>query len=123
MRDRQKSLANAIIHLKTADMYMADFYNSCDQQSHGRRVSSVYRQKIEWILNDLKTNTRLPDFVREWIKSEIEGDVLVIPALIEKISLLKEEGRQALEELVDCLLSGQELKIETINNETSDSKV
>lgn len=109
----QIALVNALIHLKVADEYFISFAND-NPGTKGAELFKTYSARIHWIHNDLITNPRLPEQVREGIKREVNGDVLVIPVLVEKIALLSEENRQSLETLVEGLLSGEKIMVEKV---------
>lgn len=112
----QIALVNSIIHLTVADQYMSSFVND-NPHTRGATIMRVYCDKIRWIQKDLITNPRLPEEVRQGIKNEVTGDVLVIPALAEKMALLSDENRQAVEVLIDGLLSGEKIIVEKINQD------
>lgn len=107
----QIALVNGLIHLTVAEQYFSSFAKD-NPGTKGASILGNYSNRIKWIYNDLITNPRLPDEVREGIKREINGDALVIPALVEKVALLTEENRQAIETLVDGMISGERIIVE-----------
>ena len=109
----QVALVNTIIQLKVADYYMASFIADTRAQSLGVRMFKKYREKIGWVLQDILTTEALPQVLRDEIRREMNSDVLVMPALLEKISLLNDQSRVALEGIVDSILNGEKLTVET----------
>ena len=65
------------------------------------------------MLKDLVTHPSLPQEVRDGIKDEINSDLFTVPAIAEKVALLKPESREAIEELIDTILAGAEVTVET----------
>lgn len=112
----QGNIVSGIHHLLMATEHFESFRRD-HQHSKGDILFKGYTQRIRWILTDLKTHPFLPDTVRSGIKKEIESDVFAIPAINEKISLLKPEHREHLEEIIDRLINGEELIVENITEE------
>lgn len=110
----QIALVNVVIQLKVADFYMASFIADSPPSSLGARMFKKYRERVAWILTDILTIPQLPQEVRDEIRKEVNSDVLVMPALLEKISLLNEESRLAMEGIVDSILKGETLNVVTI---------
>jgi hypothetical protein len=109
----QISLANGLMHLRIAQMYFSSFATD-NPGTKGARLFGNYSQKIEWIIKDLQNSPFLPEPVRIGIKRDMESDVLVIPALVEKIALLTEENRLAMETLVEGLIKGEKITVEKL---------
>ena len=112
----QIALANGLMHLRIAQM---NFYSFAldNPDSRGGRIFTGYNGRIDWMLNDMVTNPRLPQSVREGIKSDIQSDVLVVPSIAQKVTLLTEENRLAIEALIDSMIAGEKLIVEKVNNE------
>ena len=117
---RGANIINAIQNLKMAQEQFDDF---CRQypNSQGSRLFGSYSKKISWIFSDIVTHPFLTDEVRNGIKHEIESDVFAVPAIIEMVALLSPEQRDLIESTLEAMLSGQEVKIVDINDETHDS--
>lgn len=81
----------------------------------GSKLFKKYVDKIDWIFSDIITHPFLTDDVRAGVKSEIESDVFSVPAIVEKVALLTPEQREIIEDTIDAILSGQEVKIIDIN--------
>ena len=112
----QITLANGLMHLRIAQLYFSSFAND-NPGTRGARLFGNYSDKLEWIIKDLQNNPFLPELVRDGIKKDMQSDVLVIPALVEKIALLTEENRLAMETLVEELIKGEKLIVEKIKEE------
>ena len=79
--------------------------------SKGAQLVQSYQKRLEWIIKDLITHPFLTDEVRAGIKKEWESDVFAVPAINEKIPLLQPEQRNLIENLVDAMLRGEEIKM------------
>jgi hypothetical protein len=108
------NIIGAIQNLKMAQEQFQDF---CRQfpNSQGGRLFKTYVSKIDWIFKDIITHPFLTDEVRLGIKKEIESDVFAVPAILEKIALLKPEQREIIEDVIDAYISGETIKIVDIN--------
>lgn len=107
------NVISAVHHLKMGKEHLEDF---CRQHkgSIGSRMFKTYIARVDWILKDMITSNVLGEFVREGIKNEINSDIFIVPAITEKVQLLTPEQREALENVVDCLLNGETIKIEML---------
>ena len=105
-----------IHNLKMAVDYFEDFQRE-HKGTKGANLFKLYCSKIDWMLKDLVTHPFLPENVRQGIKNEIESDLFTIPAIAEKIALLKPNSREAVEDMIDTILAGAELTVETIKEE------
>lgn len=74
-----------------------------------------YSKKLDWIVKDLVTHPLLTDEIREGVKQEWESDVFSVPAINEKVALLNPEQRELIEEIIDQMISGQEVIIRDIS--------
>jgi hypothetical protein len=108
------NIIGAIQNLKMAQEQFQDF---CRQfpNSQRERLFKIYVSKIDWIFKDIITHPFLTDEVRLGIKKEIESDVFAVPAILEKIALLKPEQREIIEDVIDAYISGETIKIVDIN--------
>lgn len=109
------SLYFAFHNLKIAKEYFLDIYREHPTKSAGR-ISKLCSDKIDWIFNNVYTSSAIPKEVIEQLKNQLEADSLAIPEIMFKIVLLSGEQREALEFVINQLLSGQSLRVE-INNE------
>lgn len=110
------SIVSGIHHLKLAAEYFDDF---CRQHpdTTGARLFKMYSQKIDWIKTDLLTHASFTDEVRAGIRTEWNSDVFGLMAINEKLHLLNPQQREAIESVIDEVLSGKSLKVEHINEE------
>ncbi len=108
------NIIGAIQNLKMAQEQFLDF---CRQfpNSQGERLFKTYVSKIDWVFKDIITHPFLTKEVRVGIKKEIESDVFAVPAILEKIALLKPEQREIIEDVIDAYISGETIKIVDIN--------
>lgn len=101
---------SAIHHLRMAEEHYQDFIREMPK-SRGAILFQSYIKKIRWIYSDIISYPYLNDEARDGIKKEIESDVFAVPAINEKISLLNPEQRELIENTIDALLAGEEVKI------------
>ena len=108
------NIIGAIQNLKMAKEQFLDF---CRQfpNSQGEKLFKTYVSKIDWVFKDIITHPFLTNEVRVGIKKEIESDVFAVPAILEKIALLKPEQREIIEDVIDAYISGETIKIVDIN--------
>ena len=108
------NIIGAIQNLKMAQEQFLDF---CRQfpNSQGEKLFKTYVSKIDWVFKDIITHPFLTNEVRVGIKKEIESDVFAVPAILEKIALLKPEQREIIEDVIDAYISGEIIKIVDIN--------
>lgn len=112
----QIALANGLMHLRIAQMNFQSF--ALDHpDTKGAKLFNGYNNRINWILNDMVTNPMLPQSVRDGIKNDIQSDVLVLPSIAEKVTLLTEENRLAIETLIDSMIAGEIITVETKEKE------
>jgi hypothetical protein len=104
------NIISAIQNLKMAQEQFDDFRRQYPD-SKGEKMFKLYGDKISWMFNDIITNPYITDEVREGIKHEIASDVYAVPAIIEKVALLTPEQRELIEDTLDAMLAGEEVKI------------
>lgn len=109
------SIVTALNKLNQSKAFFEDFLRET-KGGIGEIKAKVYIKKIEWILLDFKTITCFTDAIRESVKKEIESDSFQSDALHEKCLLLEPEKRELIENLIDALLKGEEIKIVDKNN-------
>ena len=112
-----KGSSNIISSIHNLRQAKEHFYNF--QLEHpntkGAILFSGYERRLDWIYKDLITHPLLTDEVREGVKQEWESDVFSVPAINEKVALLNPQQREAIEEIIDQMLSGQEIVIRDIS--------
>lgn len=116
LQNRTSNIVSAIQHLKLSYEYMADFER---QHPHtiGQRLFKRYRTTIERMVVDFYTNPSFDNTIREGVKAEWNSDVFALPAIMDKVSLLSPEKREALEFVIDQLLKGEDLIVEHIKGD------
>ena len=108
------NIISAIQNLKMAQEQFDDFRRQYPD-SKGERLFKMYADKITWMFKDIITHPFITDDVREGIKHEIASDVYAVPAIVEKVALLTPEQRELIEDTLDAMLAGEEVKIVDIN--------
>jgi hypothetical protein len=102
-------IVSAFHCLKQAQHHFTSFKNEMSKGSEGVRLSSIYIKKIEWMYMDFQTNILFSKDVRDGIRQEWASDPFSIPAIQEKISLIKPDQRELIETIVDGFLAGEEI--------------
>lgn len=102
----------AMQYMKISKEYFDDFARN-HPDTKGASMCRNYSKKIEWFLNDMLTNPGFDDRVRGLLRKERDIDPLLNLAFIEKVSQIKPDQRHLIEDLLDTVLSGAELQIET----------
>lgn len=104
------NIVSAIHHLRMAEEHYEDFIREFPG-SMGTRLFKSYIVKIKWIYNDIISHPYITQDVRDGIKEEIKSDVFAVPAINDKIALLNPSQREMIEETIDAMLSGEDVKI------------
>jgi hypothetical protein len=104
------NIISAIQNLKMAQEQFEDFRRQYPD-SKGEKMFKLYGDKITWMFNDIITHPFITDEVREGIKNEIASDVYAVPAIVEKVALLNPDQRELIEDTLDAMLAGEEVKI------------
>ena len=103
-------ILNSLHHLKLSRDFMRSFMLD-NPESVGARMLLPYTKKMDWIAQDLITNPRFPQEIRDAIRKEWEADGFTIPAIDEKIAKLSPEQREILESIIDLILEGETIKV------------
>jgi len=104
------NIISAIQNLKMAQEQFEDFMRQYPD-SAGSKLFQRYVSKITWVFSDIITIPSITDEVRAGIRKEIASDVYAVPAIVEKVSLLTPEQRELIEDTLDAMLAGEEVKI------------
>ena len=107
------NIVRGIQNLKLAEDNFSSFMRD-NPGTKGANLFKGYCSKINWILRDLITNPNLPEVVREGIKREIASDLVTVEAIVEKLALLNPDQREAVEEMIDIILTGETFVIEKV---------
>lgn len=101
-----------IHHLKIAKEFLESFIRE-KPGTVGERMARQYVAKINWMYNDLITFPNFPDIVRQGIRDEWESDPFLSMAINEKLAILNPAQRTAIENIIDEVLKGQEIIVES----------
>jgi hypothetical protein len=104
------NVISAIHHLRMSQEHFEDFIRQ-NPESRGERLFKTYISRLKWIMNDIQTYPYFTQDTRDSIKDEIESDIFAVPAINEKISLLNPTQREMIEETIDAMLAGEDVKI------------
>lgn len=104
------NVISAIQNLCRAKEHFQDFQREYPN-SIGSIVFNKYLNKIDWIFKDILSATFITQEVRDGIREEIKSDAFIVPAIYEKIAILNPSQRELIEETIDAMLEGQDVKI------------
>jgi Fe-S cluster biosynthesis and repair protein YggX len=107
---KASNIVSAIHHLRMAEEHYEDFIREFPG-SMGTRLFQSYITKIKWIYNDIISHPYITQEVRDGIKKEISSDIFAIPAINDKVALLNPEQREMIEDTIDAMLAGENVKI------------
>lgn len=110
------NMVNFLKYVRTAEDYAASFVRD-NPGTQGAQLFREYVRRLNWIANDLLTTPKFSQASREFFRTEIQADSFMLPALAEKIALLPENNRAALEEFIDSLLNGGSISAVTMEEE------
>ena len=106
------TFVEVIHHLKIAKEFLESFIRE-KPGTVGERMAWQYVAKINWMYNDLITFPNFPDIVRQGIREEWESDPFLSMAITEKLAILNPAQRTAIENIIDEVLKGQEIIVES----------
>lgn len=106
------TFVEVIHHLKIAKEFLESFIRE-KPGTVGERMARQYVAKINWMYNDLITFPNFPDIVRQGIREEWEADPFLSTAINEKLAILNPAQRTAIENIIDEVLKGQEIIVES----------
>ena len=106
------TFVEVIHHLKIAKEFLESFIRE-KPGSVGERMGRQYVAKINWIYTDLITFPNFPEAVRQGIREEWESDPFLSLAINEKLAILNPAQRTAIENIIDEVLKGQEIIVES----------
>lgn len=107
------NIVSGIHNLRQAKEHFESFQRE-HPNTKGDTLFGGYAKRLDWIFKDLVTHPLLTDEIRQGVKQEWESDVFSVPAINEKVALLNPEQREAIEEIIDSMLSGEEIVIKDI---------
>jgi hypothetical protein len=108
-----KSIHKGFYHLQMAKEYFDDVTREAPR-SVGARLCNMYSKKLAWIKKDFASCPLLPSKAASEFNAELSGDIMFPMAIAEKVLRLSDEQRTVLEELIDALVAGEDITIETL---------
>jgi len=120
MGKSNSDIVQSLQHLNMAKQHFESFIRDFPG-TNGARMFKRYVDKVDWIFNDLLTNPQFSREVTNGIMEEVNSDAYAVVALSEKMSLLPPDKREAMEDILDTLLSGAELTIENKNTNENET--
>ena len=107
---RGANIINAIQNLKMAQEQFDDF---CRQypNSQGSKIFGSYSKKISCVFSDIISHPFLTEEIRDGMKKEIASDVFAVPAIVEMVALLTPKQRDLIEDTLEAMIAGEEVKI------------
>lgn len=108
------NIISSIHNIRQAKEHFESFQRE-HPNTKGSTLFGGYAKRLDWIFNDLVSHPLLTDEVRKGVRQEWESDVFSVPAINEKVALLNPQQREAIEEIIDQMLSGQEIVIRDIS--------
>lgn len=105
------SLLMGMHHVKMAKEYFDDVVRE-SPGTVGALLSDLYGKKMDWVIANVYTNTKLSKEVIDGIREEVEADNFTIPEIIDRIVMLNPQQREALNFVINQLLEGHALKVE-----------
>lgn len=106
------NIISAVHHLKIACEHWEDFKRH-HPGTKGAMLFNGYKKRAEWIVKDLITLPVLPAAVRDGIKAEWKSDVFAVDAIAEKAALLNPEQRDNIEILIEMMLKGETINVQS----------
>lgn len=120
MSVKSSSFRQAFQYLKIAMLHFEDQVREAPT-AKSAKYCYKYRDKIEWIFSDFKTNTSFPVDVTASLIADLNGDVLIKESLRLKLKQLPEAVQENLEAILDELLKGEEIKLEATQKEAHEN--
>lgn len=107
------NIISSVHSMRQAKEHFASFQRE-HPNTKGAMLFGGYEKRLDWIFKDLVTHPLLTDEIRQGVRQEWESDVFSVPAINEKVALLNPEQREAIEEIIDSMLSGEEIVVKDI---------
>ena len=104
--DNTYSVAKALTHIHIAKQYFDDVRLGASQDV--KMIFTQYENKSEWILDNLRH--RLNEENRNALDKELK-DSIVVDAITDKVVLLDNKSKDLVEEIIDMIIKGEEVKI------------
>ncbi len=104
------SIVGAIHETKKAKDLFEDF-GRATKGGMGEKLAKKCVDKLDWIYTQIVTIPAFSDAVRNDIRKEWSSDSWTLDALHEKILKLNPASRAFVEEVVDSIINGYEVKV------------
>ena len=104
------NIISGIHHLKQADDNFASFQRE-HPGSKGAKMFATIRKRILSAYHDVVSIHQLSNEIRTGIRNEWGGDVFAVSAITQKAALLTNCQREAVEAIIDDVLSGKGFKV------------
>jgi hypothetical protein len=104
------SFHKAFYHLELALRYCEDVAREAPGTLAAKKAA-IYSKRLTWMKMDFASDPAMPSAVTSAFMKEMKGDVFFPAAIAEKVLQLPEEARDALENIVDTLLKGEEIQV------------
>lgn len=104
--DNTYSLAKGLHHINLAKQYFEDVRIGTSREL--KAIFNNYINKCDWIITDVKA--RVNDECREVLKSDM-SDPLVFDSISDKLVYINNEQRLFIENLLDAMVKGEEIKM------------
>lgn len=105
----KSSIISTIQHIRLAIEFAQDVQRN--PNSRASKAFAIYENRLQWILKDFKTNPLFPEEVRKGIEQEYKSDIFSLEGLKEKIPLIPAQHRGDIEDLIDAILQGKQIKV------------
>lgn len=103
-------IISMIHHLRIAHDHAESFRRE-HPGTRGDAMMKKYADRITWIYEDIKSHPLLPSKVSEGIRNEWNSDVYAVDAIEEKIAILNPDQREIIEDIIDSVLAGEQIKV------------
>lgn len=100
------SLMAAVDYLNLIDLFLLNFQKD-NPGTKGYYLFDGYRKKINYILDDLKTNPKIPDSVRQGLKVQSSEDSIAFMSIANQAANLSPKQRELVETFIEGLLKGE----------------
>jgi hypothetical protein len=103
-------IISAIQHLKMAKDHLESFSRDYPN-SVGEKMFFGFCNKIDWMFLKVKKFPLFSKAIQKSIEEEINSDSFATPAIYEKVLTLTPSQREIIEETIDAMLLGIDVKI------------
>ena len=112
-KTRGTNIVQFIIKLKQAKTHCENVVAICPTNTGGHKHFKRQIKRLEDIFTDTASITILSDEVRAAMRKEWQSDEFTIEAIYEKLARLPPEQKENFEVLIDMVLAGKQITLET----------